>query len=130
MTTPCGRQHRCHAGDEVVEVGDVGEDVVGDQQVGAAALGHEPGGELAAEELDDGLDAPLPGDLGDVGGGLDAERRDAALDEVLEQVAVVAGELDHQAVRAEPEALDRRSPRSRARARPRSPSRRRSRRTR
>ena len=44
--------------------------------------------------------------LGDVGRGLDAERRDAQLDDVLQQVAVVAGELDHEAVGVEAEAVD------------------------
>ncbi len=83
------------------------EHVVGDQQVRPAALGHEAGRQLPAEELDHGLDPTLPRRLGDVRGGLDPERRYAPLDDVLEQVAVVAGQLDHQAVRVEPEALDR-----------------------
>ena len=43
-------------------------------------------------------------DRGDVRGGLDAEHRHARRHEVLEQVAVVAAELDDQAVRAETEA--------------------------
>ena len=43
--------------------------------------------------------ALLDGDLGDVGGRLDAEHGHAALDEVLQQVAVVAGDLDDLAER-------------------------------
>ena len=102
------RQQALHAGGEVVEVGNVGEDVVRDQQVRLAALGHEAGRELPAEELDHGLDSPLTGGFGDVRCGLDPERRYAPLDDVLEQIAVVAGKLHHLAVRAEPEALDHR----------------------
>ncbi len=68
-------------------------------------------------------------DPGDVGRRLDAEHRDAERQEVLQQVAVVARELDHEAVRPEPEPRAR-SSRSRPwRGRPRSSSRRRSRRT-
>ena len=37
-------------------------------------------------------------DLGDVGGRLDAEHRHAERQEVLQQIAVVAGELDDEAV--------------------------------
>ena len=48
----------------------------------------------------------LRGGLGDVARRLDAQRRDAQLDEVLEQVAVVAGELDDEAVAPEAEAVD------------------------
>jgi hypothetical protein len=51
----------------------------------------------AAEEPDQGLDPALARRLGDVGRRLDAERRDAALDEVLQQVTVVGRELDHLA---------------------------------
>jgi hypothetical protein len=44
----------------------------------------------------------------DVCGGLDAERRYAPVDDVLEQVAVVARKLQHEIVPIEPEPLDRR----------------------
>src|SRR3954470_7075196 len=46
--------------------------------------------------------------LGDVASRLDAEHADAARDEVLEQVAVVARRLDDEVLRAEPEVLDHR----------------------
>ena len=45
--------------------------------------------------------------LGDVGGRLDAERPDAAGDGVLQEVAVVARDLDDERVRPEAEPLDR-----------------------
>ena len=43
----------------------------------------------------------------DVGGGLDPERRDPSLHDVLQQVAVVARELHHETARVKPESLDR-----------------------
>ena len=60
----------------------------------------------------------LAGDLGDVACGLDAQHRDAARDDVLQQVAVVAGDLEHAAPRPSAEALDRRRRRSARRAPP------------
>jgi hypothetical protein len=50
-------------------------------------------------------DAGGDGGLGDVGRGLDAEHGDAAGLEVLQQVAVVAGDLDHLVAGVEAEAL-------------------------
>ncbi len=110
------REQHLHAADEVVEVGHVGEHVVGGDQVGLAALG-EPRRGLDAEERDLGRDALGDRDLGDVGGRLDAEHGHAALGEVLQQVAVVAGELDDLAL--QPRARSARSspPRSGARGR-------------
>ena len=100
-------QQDLEAGDEVVEVRHVRHHVVGGDQVGALALVDEIASRLAAEESDERVDPEILRDLGDVGGGLDAERRDAALDDVLQQVAVVAGDLHHEAVPVEAEALDR-----------------------
>ena len=88
------------AGDEVVEVGHVREHVVAEQQVGL----RPARGELVARSRGR-RSAPRVGmpcasrGLGDVGRRLDAEHRHAALDEVLQQVAVVAGDLDHLAAR-------------------------------
>ena len=43
--------------------------------------------------------------FGDVRGGIDAEDRDPRLDEVLQEVAVVGGELDDEIVTSEAETL-------------------------
>ena len=61
---------------------------------------------LLAEEHHLGRHALRDGGLGDVGGRLDAEGADAARDDVLEQVAVVAGHLDDERVGAEAEPRD------------------------
>ena len=98
-----GCEQRAQAGHEVVQVRDVGQDVVADDQIGLPMLfGHLAGG-LAAKEPDLGGDAALRGGTGDVGRGFDAEGRHAARDEVLQQVAVVARDLDHAAGAAEAE---------------------------
>ena len=94
-----------HAGDEVVEVRHLRQHVVADDEVGPLALGDELGRQPLAEELDPARYALLHRDLGDVGGRLDAEHRHAQRQEVLQQIAVVAGQLDHQAVGPKPQPL-------------------------
>ena len=85
--------------DEAVEVRHVGQHVVRMNDVGALSLGREPRGQILAEEFDDGGNAALFGFACDVGRRLDPQYRDGRLGVVLEQVAVIAGDLDHQALR-------------------------------
>ena len=89
--------------DEVVQVRHLREHVVAEHEVGGAALADEPLGELDAEELDERRHAPLLGRDRDVRRRVDPEHRHALRQEVLEQVAVVRGELDDEALRAEAE---------------------------
>ena len=103
---PLGLQCKLQAGDEVVDVGDVGENVVADQEVGLGAIGCQDLGGFGAEEPDQGRDALLLGDFGDVRRRLDAEDRYALGLEVLQQIAVVAGDLDDLAMGAEAEPRD------------------------
>ena len=79
---------------EVVDGRHMGQDVVADQQVGGQALPDEIAGERLAEELDVGWNPARRRRGGHIGGRLDPEAPDPALDEILEQVAVVAGNLD------------------------------------
>ena len=98
-----GGEQRGHAADEVVEVGHVREHVVAQQQVGSRALVAEPRRQLGAEELDQRRDPAFLRRRRDVGRRLDAEDGQLALDEVLEEVAVVAGDLDDLVRRSEVE---------------------------
>ena len=50
-----------------------------------------------SEELEERRDSLLDGHFADVAGRLDTEHRDARAHEVAQQVAVVAGDLDHPA---------------------------------
>src|SRR5205809_246240 len=78
---------------ETVEVGDVRENVVADDNVGT---GLQLLGEGDSKEFVECPDAALFGDAGNVGGRLDAEYRHARGPEILEQVAVVAGDFDDE----------------------------------
>ena len=102
---PVRCEHDLDARDEVVQLRNLREHVVRDDEVGAATFRHERGGELRVEEVDDRLDACWRGRIGDVRGGIDAERGNAPRDEVLKQVAVVRGQLEDKARPRQPEPL-------------------------
>jgi hypothetical protein len=102
-----GRLEQCReAAHEIVEVGDVREDVVSDQQVGTPFVGQPPRG-VHAEQLDQRRDLVLDRHACDVDGGLDAQHGNLALAEPAQQIAVVAGDLHDPALGAEVEAVDR-----------------------
>lgn len=70
--------------------------------VGTHALRDQPGGEFAAEEFFDRVDAVLLARYtGDVAGRLDAKNLDAAGAVVLEQITVIAGDFDNKRVLAQ-----------------------------
>ena len=94
---------------ESVGIGNMREDVVGVDDVGELAFRGEPPGKLLVEELNQRRDAlGLDRELRDVGRGLDAENRDAALLVELQQISIVARDLDHEACRPETAAADQR----------------------
>ena len=102
---PVRGEQRRDARGEVVDVGDLREDVVPEHEIGVTALRGEPTPELAPKNSVIVSDAARDRGLGDVPRRLDAEHRDALREEVLQEVAVVRGELDDEAVGAEPEPL-------------------------
>src|SRR5262249_16963020 len=97
-------QQTAHPGDEIVDVGNVREDVVAEQKVRLAVVRGDRDRTLDAEEPNDGRYAFGDGDLRHVRRRLNAEARYRRLDEVLEQVAIVARDLHHLRLRAELEA--------------------------
>ena len=103
-----GCEQCLHPGGEVVDVGDLGQDVVAHDQIGPAAVRDQPLGEIVSEELGQGRHAAVDRRLGDVRGRLDPEHRDALRQEMLQEIAVVRGELDHEALGAETLTLDHR----------------------
>ena len=97
MATPCGLSRRAKPRDEIVDVGDVGQDVVRDGQIGLLTLGNEPFREAHAEEVLHDRKTQLARGARRAGGGFDADTWDSASLHVLQQVAVVGGDLDHKA---------------------------------
>ena len=96
-------QQLLHPGDEIVDVRNVREHVVAEQQVGPAVLGCDFDRGLPSEETDGRRDAFFDRRLRDVGCRLDAQHRNSAPHEVLQQVSVVAGDLHYLAAGTEPE---------------------------
>ena len=92
-------EQRRDAGDEVVRVRDVRQHVVGVDDVGPAAARHELLGQAAAEEVLDRLHAPRAGRGRGPGVGSMPSTGTPAAGVVLQQVAVVARELDDEARR-------------------------------
>ena len=90
-----------HPGDEVVDVWHLRQYVVADHEICLLAGGNELPCRLAAEEFDQRRDALGLGHSRHVGGWLDTEHRDLPRHEVLEQVTVVARELDDVTVGSE-----------------------------
>ena len=100
-------QQRRQTGDEVVQIGYMGQHVVANQQIGGDALATQLIGEFVAEECDPGRHADGFGGFCDVGGGLYAQYRNVGGDEMLQQIAVIAGDLDDLALRCQRKPLPR-----------------------
>jgi hypothetical protein len=98
-------EEHLHPGDEVVEVRNLGEDVVAEDEAGALAVVDEPLRAFATEELDQSRHTARLGGLGDVRGRVDSQDLYAGADEVLEEVAVVGGQLDDEVVCSQLQAL-------------------------
>ena len=83
----------------------MGEYVVGDYEVGAPVAPGDGLASVGAEILDQRWDAQGPGYGRNVGRRFYTERGNIAGDEVAQQVSVVTRDLDHEAVRCQPEPL-------------------------
>ena len=94
-----------HSSHEIVEVRHLRQDVVANDEVGSKAFGHHLKCQANAKEVDYGWHALLERDARNVGRRLYAQHGNSERQEMLQQVAVVAGELDRQAVGAETKAF-------------------------
>ena len=92
--------------DEAAQIGNMGQHIVGVDHVGELAVGAQSRGEVGRKEFADRFDATLARYLGDVAGRFDAENRNAGVAIILQQVAVIAGDLDHAASGTERAVLD------------------------
>ena len=106
LDPPLGGEDRRYAGNEPVLVGDMGEDVVAQDHVCPHSVRQHPMRQLGREEVPDRGDAPLFGSGCRTGRRVDSEDRHPGLEEPLEQVAVVAGQLHHQVVLAKAQLVD------------------------
>ena len=83
----------------------MGEHIVADEQVAALPRVAKSARERDSEELRHRVDTGIDGDLRHIACRLYTEHGNALLLEVLEEVSVVARDLDHQRARVEPESI-------------------------
>src|SRR5215475_12746199 len=79
-----------HSGNKIIEIGNLGKDIVADDKVGPFALGYQPFCKRQAEELHQGGYTLLDGNGGDVGCRLYSQDGNAERGEMLQQIAVIA----------------------------------------
>src|ERR1700693_5698304 len=101
-----GCQQSLDATHEVIDIRHLREHVVAQYQVGAMTRCREPARGFAAKELDDRRDSFLLGHLRDIRSRLDTQNRNPSLYEELQQITIIAGELDHFAGRSQPKLRD------------------------
>ena len=99
-----GLEQRLRAAHEIADIGDVSEDIVRNDEVGAPAFCGQFAAHAFGEEIAAHLDPRAHRLVSRPSGRLDTETGDAGLPDVLQQVAIVAGEFDHPArcIQAEP----------------------------
>jgi len=102
------RQQLFHPGDEVVEIGDVRQNVVADEKIRASDPVPEVPGGIEAEVQDLRRDAAVLGDRRHVGSRLDSQHVEATCRKMLEQVSIVRCNFHNPAVFAKVETLNRR----------------------
>ena len=102
-----GLQQEFEPAHEIVQLGHVGQDIVPHDEVGLQTFGAQATRRVCSEEFDARRDALLDGGLGHICGGFDAQHRDAFGDEILQQVAVIAGDFYDLTLRVQSETLDR-----------------------
>ena len=74
------------------------EHIVAEQQVRALAASEQLARSRAAKELHDRSNTLLGGHLSDIRGRLDPQHRDIFLGEVLQEVTIIAGNFNYEAI--------------------------------
>ena len=100
-----GFQRRCDCTGEIVDVRDMGIDVVAKDQIGGFSFCCKSFNQSHAEEILDDLDPLGPCRIGGGSRGFHPEAGHARRFHVLQKVAIVGGQLDHETVRAKIQTL-------------------------
>ena len=89
-------QQQLHAANKIVQIGHMGHHIVGNQHVGLSVLGDKFAGRRFAKKPDDGRNSAFLGGAGDVGRRLDAQARNASLDEIPQKITVITCDFDDE----------------------------------
>ncbi len=100
-----GLQQQLQATNKVIEIRHLRQNIVTDQEVGLASCTDQFGGKRRAEEIHARRHALGDCRFGHIGRRFDAKDRNALRQKMLQQIAVIAGDLDHEAVFIQPQPL-------------------------
>ena len=92
------RQEVRHAGDEVVELRNLRENIIGDDQVRVAMLGDDSSRNFGVEKGGACRDALGASRLRHIGGGFNTKHPLTRVEKMLQKIAIVAAKLDDEAV--------------------------------
>jgi hypothetical protein len=87
-----------HPAHKVIEVGNLGENIVADDQVSFFSIGTHLRGKARAKEFDQCGNSFCPCRFRDICRRFNAEDRDGLRDEVLQKIAIIAGNLDDETI--------------------------------
>ncbi len=102
----CVLQQRRHSGDKAVRIGDMRQHVVRDDEVGLLSLGAQLPGQIETEKGVHRVHARGARRLDGALRRIDTEHGNACLDEILQHISVIAGDLGDQRIRPELARLD------------------------
>src|SRR6185437_10673768 len=98
-------EQNTHAFHEVIQIWDMGENVISDQKICAQPLSPQRSSGAFAKKIDAGGDTLRTRYRRDILRRFDAKNRNVLFGEILQQISVIACDLDHPAVRANSESF-------------------------
>src|SRR6476659_10400336 len=98
-----GLKKEFHPGDEIVQIRDMRENVVSQEKIGALSAARQLAREASTKESCDRGDAFADSDLTDVSGRFDTQHRNPSCFKVLQEIAIVTGQFQHERARAKSE---------------------------
>src|SRR5580704_1345421 len=101
-----GFQQNLHSSNEVIEIRDLGKDVIAEQEICFCVLCGKFPGALSIEKLHESWHAFLDCDGGYVGCWLNSQNGYPGQHKILQKVTVIARKLNHLTFRAERKTLD------------------------
>src|SRR5580700_6789968 len=86
-------EEQLHSRNEVAEIGNLGKNIIADQQVRLLSLTREFRSQLFAKELYKCRDLLFLSNLRNISGRLNTQDRNVVLHEILQEIAIIAGKF-------------------------------------
>src|SRR5262249_29388918 len=101
-----GLEEDFHAADEIVQIGNMGEDVISHDQIRLDSPRYQLAGRFLAKKFHYGWDSFLNRDFGDIRRRLYAQDFDPLADKIAQQIAIIARDLDDLALPVQAKTFD------------------------